>query len=227
MGIIGICGEPRSGKTLLMTILLLRDYQKGKKILTNYHTEFSEMINPIDLLDFKLTKVNIGLDELHTIIDSRSNSNTNRFFSYFSTQSGKRDIKIYYTAQILGSVDLRIRLLSSRIILAEDKGNRFKYSVVNRNGVVIRRFYMSKKKASQYYDLYNTEEIITPVELGGGNLDLVSVTNIYDNAPTKKAFVTSLRKDYPFIGYDIAQSVYDYFENDNVSEVKKLLSITA
>lgn len=225
MVIIGIFGEPRSGKTLLMTILLYRDYRNGRKILTNYNTTFSELIEPLTLLDFGVKKANIGLDEIHTFIDSRLNSDVNRYFSYFTTQSGKREIKIYYTAQIYSSVDKRMRALTSKAILAEDKGGYFKYTTIDRAGKVSGRRKMAKSKAEKYYPLYNTEEIIYPLELGGGNINFDDIQAVYNASPTKKAFTVTMKQDYPFITGDLISGCYDYLKAEDYRQVRKLLNI--
>lgn len=225
MVIYAIYGEPRSGKTLLAVILGYQDSVKGKKLYSNFYTAFSERININDLLNFKLSKCTLLLDEIHTLIDSRINTNASRYLSYFGFQSGKRSVKIIYTAQLLRTVDLRMRDICSRIIYANATQKRFNYIVFNRDGVIKRRFHITRDNASKYYKMYDTEEAIFPIELKGNDIGLDKIIDYYDNAPTKKAFIVSSKKEFPYIKYDTLSAIYDYLEQDNKLQVKKLLSI--
>ncbi len=61
---IGICGLKGSGKTAFATMLGYTAYKKGQKVLSNYRTSYSELINPVDYASFNndLNNVCIILD---------------------------------------------------------------------------------------------------------------------------------------------------------------------
>lgn len=119
MVVIGLVGEMRSGKTLLMSILLHDDFVRKKPILSNYHLNFEFENLEVNNLDLAIRDKNtdffnnksIGIDEIQVFMDSRgSGQKRNRMLSYFLTQSGKLDTTIYWTSQFLRQVDVRLRL---------------------------------------------------------------------------------------------------------------------
>lgn len=111
--VISITGFKRSGKTLLLTLLLYIDYLMGRKIYTNYPVNFPHEIIDIDKmidLDVELQNATIGITEMHTICDSRKHGRKqNLQMSYFVTQSGHRSVNLYYDTQFNNTVDKRIR----------------------------------------------------------------------------------------------------------------------
>lgn len=111
--VVGIKGLKASGKTLLLTWLLFREYLMGKKIYVNYAVFFPhEMIDVQKMvtLNIELQNAVIGIDELHMICDSRrSGKKQNILMTYFILQSRHRSVNFYYTTQFDGQVDKRIR----------------------------------------------------------------------------------------------------------------------
>ena len=111
--VIGIKGIKGSGKTLLLTWLLYKDYVLGKKIYTNFEVFFPHEIIDIQkmvTLNVDLQNAVIGIDELHMICDSRrSGKKQNILMTYFVLQSRHRSVNFYYTTQHDGQVDKRIR----------------------------------------------------------------------------------------------------------------------
>jgi len=111
--VVGIKGLKASGKTLLLTWLLFREYLMGKKIYVNYKVFFPhELINVQKMvtLNIELQNAVIGIDELHMICDSRrSGKKQNILMTYFILQSRHRSVNFYYTTQFDGQVDKRIR----------------------------------------------------------------------------------------------------------------------
>lgn len=84
--IIGVGGGLGSGKTQFIVILGKSDSDNEKRILSNFKTEFSEMINPLDLMlsNTRLDNSTILLTETHTFFDSRlSGTLANRLQGYF------------------------------------------------------------------------------------------------------------------------------------------------
>jgi len=116
-----VLGLMNSGKTLYMTHQLLKAWNKGKTIITNYALYF-----PKNKLGNKIYKINkdtltawalkgtplknvaIGLDEFWLWCDSRL-SIANTTTTYFFNQSSKDDQEIYMTSQHNGQLDSRLR----------------------------------------------------------------------------------------------------------------------
>lgn len=119
MVVVGLVGEMRSGKTLLMTLLLHDDNVRGKEVIANYHLNFNSEVLDVNALDESIRggdtdyfkDKSIGIDEIHVFMDSRgSGQKRNKMMSYFLTQSGKLDTTVYWTSQFLRQVDVRLRL---------------------------------------------------------------------------------------------------------------------
>lgn len=119
-------GNMNSGKTLAMTYYALKDYQKGRIIVTNYnlnipHYEINKdfltwlSINQPDLIGYS-----IFLDELWLWVDSRSPM-SNRLLTYTFLQSSKNDSCWYFSTQAENQIDLRIRDNSHIIVRCERK----------------------------------------------------------------------------------------------------------
>lgn len=119
MVVVGLVGEMRSGKTLMMTILLLDEYLSKKEVLSNYHLNFPHKIIDVNEMDRSIRDKKtdyfenkaLGIDEIHVFMDARgSGQKRNKMLSYFLTQSGKLDTTIYWTSQFMRQVDVRLRL---------------------------------------------------------------------------------------------------------------------
>jgi len=168
--IIEIMGDLGSGKTLFMTFLGHLLYKKGYPIMANYHLGF-----PYKPIDFKqvqeLTKCAILVDEMHVFMDSRrSLKKFNQEFSYFILQTRKRNIILIYTTQFHSSVDLRLRRIVDYIIMAEkqkDAQNNiwFKYIVFSGFSKVPKVLRIHEDRLKYLYKLYDTNQIIEPINL--------------------------------------------------------------
>jgi len=121
--IILILGAMNTGKTLVMSYLLFKDFMKGYDIITNYDVTFPHHKLNKDYLTllgkeqpmFKNTS--FGFDELWIWVDSRrSSKESNIYASYFLNQSSKDDSNIFITAQYIDQIDVRIRNNCHRII---------------------------------------------------------------------------------------------------------------
>ena len=176
--IIGIEGGLGSGKTILMTRYLVKDYLKGKKIYTNYHLKEIdyELIDMSRILDmhkngFNLNECSLGVDEITVFADCRrSGSVMNRLISYMILQSRKRNVDFYFTTQNLSMVDLRlVQYMDVQVICEKvrDKDGKVidgfsKYRVFDLRDVhnlTINRFVLD---ISKYYRFYDTREVILP-----------------------------------------------------------------
>lgn len=178
--LIGLEGGLGSGKTIMLVRYLKRDSEKGHKILTNFGTKNFKTgsLDVQELLVYskegiELNNITIGLDELTVFVDCRvSMSKANRIFSYFVLQSRKRNVNIYYTTQDMRMIDKRIVNHTPIVIYCEklyrnnvevDGYRKYKiYDFRNPRQPVVSRFIMNIKP---YYDYYDTNEVIKPLEL--------------------------------------------------------------
>lgn len=179
--IIGIEGGLGSGKTILMTRYLVKDFLKGHKIYTNYklkEIDF-ELLDLTTILDmhknsFNLANCSLGIDEITVFADCRkSGSVLNRLISYFILQSRKRNVDIYFTTQNLGMIDLRlVNYMDVQIIcekVKDSKGQEVKgyakyrvFDLRDIRNININRFVLD---ISKYYKFYDTNEVILPPTL--------------------------------------------------------------
>lgn len=185
--IIGIEGALGSGKTVQMIRYLYKDkFNLGNEVKTNFKTVFSKPLDILGILGItektkmkdiniktapNLNNVSIGIDEITVFMDCRrSQSKMNLLLSYFILQTRKRNVQLYYTTQDFGMIDTRLFAHTHIMIIAnfmyDENENEIQdwreYSVIdlrNKRNIQITRFNM---KISNYYDLYDTNEIILP-----------------------------------------------------------------
>jgi len=123
--VTGIFGYKGSGKTLLMIILLFIEKESGKRILVNmknlsFETELLKATDLISLSE-KLQGCTIGIDELHTLADSRkSHGKQNINIANFFLQSRHRGVNVIYTDQFQSQDEKRIRENTDIKIIAKD-----------------------------------------------------------------------------------------------------------
>lgn len=160
-----ICGTMGSGKTLLSTILAY--HSKYDCIVSNYHIKFEHKT----VLEFDIKKfINaeyenccLLLDEAYSYLESRiSGSDLNRLISYILFQSRKKNIDMYLTAQLISTLDLRFRNLCDFYIVATKNMNYFEYNILNVYSNQSKTIYINKSKCNNFFQLYDTNEIILP-----------------------------------------------------------------
>jgi RecA/RadA recombinase len=169
--VIGIFGYKGSGKTLMMIILLYIEHLAGKKVYVNMkNLNFpTEIIKPKDLI--KLSKAlqgcTIGIDELHTLADSRkSGKSQNINISNFFLQSRHRGVNVIYTDQYQGQDDKRIRentdiKIVARNLYIDSDGDgipdKFEYTIIDVRTEEIKTVVIYGKPI---FELYDDSEII-------------------------------------------------------------------
>lgn len=168
--IIAYTGKLGSGKTLSMTKQLYEDHKNDKsEIFTNYGLKFPhKLLDASFMKDFKslnLTHCSVGVDEFHVFMDSRSSARkSNRLISYFILQTRKRDTHLYYTTQFFNQVDKRLRNITDIIVECKSltvQGEKYIISTMTtREG----KRYRTSFKASDYFKLYDTNEVISGLE---------------------------------------------------------------
>ena len=162
--ILGFIGKMGSGKTLSMTKYAKEYFDQGCKIYSNYNLNFKHEkidIKKLLTMDDDLQNAVILLDEIHIFIDSReSMRKKNRLISYFITQSRKRNLILMFTTQQMHQIDKRLRTNCNYFIMCSKK--QVGSEAYIRNMIVSEddKRRVTFVKASDYYDLYNTKQII-------------------------------------------------------------------
>jgi hypothetical protein len=247
MSIESFNGGLGSGKTFRMTLRLKEEMENGVNIMANYnlHEPFKyEKINPMDLVnglfDDSLDNTAIGLTEAYTFLDSRfSGSEASRYISYFILQTRKRKIKIFYDAQMIDSVEYRLRGVTNRIYecqkLIKDK-TKDKEAIDNIIGFI---FHISDDDGDDYYEvmdievaktyfdmnLYDTHDVLLPTYLAPIT-DIKEILKIYDRSGgNRESFLSIIRTENPYITYDKARAIFSLLGNNKVDEVKKIMRL--
>lgn len=132
--IVGFIGNRGSGKTASMTRFLYAKYRQGYKIYSNYTLNFPhEKYTLKDIEGYahsnkKFENSIFAVDEIHVYLDSRvSGRKINRVFSYFVTQTRKKDIDLYYTTQFPRQVDIRMKIHTDMCVTCRSKSLVWKY----------------------------------------------------------------------------------------------------
>jgi len=166
MVLFGIVGELGAGKTLTLTYLGWKHwFTRRQKIYANYHLYKIPYIY-VDGFD-KFAQMRNGfvcMDELWLLADARTSRATkNRIVANILAKSRKRSLTIAFTAQVISSIDSRIRKIVDFIsypIMSpnEDfvKALIFRGSKAN-NGSFMKQIYF---KTELFMTMYRTEEEI-------------------------------------------------------------------
>lgn len=188
--ILGTLGQPRSGKTLLMTYWLKLFFDAGYEIVSNYPLNFKYWPFDIDVIDklindesflkkwgsfrgyYGAKRMVIAIDEISVIMESRqAMRKENILLSYLLMQSGKQDVNVIWSAQLPHSVDKRLRDLTEFITFAEKQKDSekkiigFKYSMLDMFNVTKKTFFLREEQAQKIYKLYDTTAPIYRVAL--------------------------------------------------------------
>jgi hypothetical protein len=177
--IIGIQGGLGSGKTILMTRYLYKDWKKAKEIFASYGLKEIKF-TPIDMSkilemhanEFNMRDCTIGIDEITVFADCRrSGSKMNRLISYFILQSRKRNVDIYFTTQNLAMIDFRlIDYMDFQIEckkVKDTKGHEVEgyaqytvFDLRDMQDIKVKQFMLDIRP---YYRYYDTNEVVLPL----------------------------------------------------------------
>lgn len=103
-----------NGKTLSMVYYLYQDYKRGRRVITNFYTTFSEQKPLLDIttgvLDTDLQDVSLGFTEIQTVLNSLgTKSNIITFIDEMVSQTRKRNVSIMWDTQRWMNVHIRLR----------------------------------------------------------------------------------------------------------------------
>lgn len=167
MTIIGIVGSMGSGKTLIATALAHHYMKGGATVYANYKLNFDSKalrLSDIQDCDYDFHHALLIIDEIHLFLDSRtSGTKKNRIFSYFITQSRKRNLIFFYTTQNAHQVDKRLRSNTDYIIKCENMTPGAKENVIIKWTITDMNTNISKTfaiKADPFFKLYDTHQVI-------------------------------------------------------------------
>jgi len=173
--LIAVLGGLGSGKTLLLTWIGLTSVEHSE-VYANFHIAHPKIhyLTPLEFVKLALsTQKNknyiVLLDEVYGWLDSRcSATKTNRLLDIIGLQSRKRNMDIFYTAQIGSSVDLRYREITDVVVKCLKIPNYGFLYVINKQtwkGVKTRKFFMPMSTASKIWKYYDTSEVVKPIGL--------------------------------------------------------------
>ena len=176
-------GLPRSTKSLRMVMeAILEHFGEGRELIANFH--FKKVpyryVRVDDLIDWITETVDdreytLCIDEIQNEADGRDFASwSNKDFSKFCAQCGKRNIRIKYASQFGGGAELRLRQITDRIIFCtalRDITDRNQFT--NLIGGVyevwdkFRRkplalYPLDREVLSYFWKFYNTRELILP-----------------------------------------------------------------
>jgi hypothetical protein len=169
--IIGLIGRMGTGKTLSLVRYAWLYYKQGFKIYSNITLNFPHVkIGLQDLINYAntntyLDKSVVLLDEAHiSLLDSRNSMSVrNRVLTHLIVLSRKMGFILFYTTQMYHQVDKRLR--SNTDVLIKCSTKKYKNENYTHNLIMLMmEFGMKIKtdifKSSQYYNMYNTRELV-------------------------------------------------------------------
>jgi len=159
-------GNLGSGKTLGATIfayyLYFRSGEK-MKLRANYYLAGAKKIRDLQDL-YRITNSIIVLDEIHTIIDSRTWKYNKKILD-FILQFRKYNNYLIFTTQHIKQVDVRLRNITQHLFLCERKKDFFKYTLIDTLYKTVLKIYkVPFEKAKIFFPLYSTFEEIKPLK---------------------------------------------------------------
>jgi len=207
--IIAFVGLLGSGKTLGMVTFAKEDHDlKGRKIMANFKITFGEPVNPIELIGFEIEDCDLLLDEAYTLLDSRFNSQASRYLTYFLKQTRKRTVDVFYTTQRFMDVDVRLRQITNRVVLCvKYEGQGFLY-IVTEGGAEINRAWMSWEDAEKVFPLYDTTEVIMPMNIRDDLTSMDHLKELLSACSNMQTFVTLVRSENPYITVETIKGIY-------------------
>lgn len=179
--IVGIEGFMGDGKTIYMVRNALIDYLNNRKLFLNFkmngieysHLLVSDFLNTENASKYK--NASLFIDEITLFMDCRRSSRKeNVAISTLLRQSRKRSICIYYSAQNLDELDLRlirytsIFVIAERVYRADEKGIMKELEDYRQYTIIDTRQRQENRTTillniSPYYKYYDTDEIIASI----------------------------------------------------------------
>ena len=166
-------GSQGSGKTLFQVKNLFDEIEKNPdrtvysnlKSLTCKHIyfNFKDFVKLVSNMDDEINNSIILVDEMHLYFDSLDfMKKDSRIAQVFFSQLRKRDILVLGTTQYLMNLDIRIRRQAFNVFdMYHIYKSLFQVTVNDIDGYVYSEKNRFKIDLADYYDKYDTKEIIT------------------------------------------------------------------
>jgi len=167
--LVGIMGSMGTGKTLTMVMLMQYLHMSAKaKLGGNFSLIGAQRINRSSQL-WQFDDGVFGFDEMWISMDSRaSSSKVNRFISQWVNQSRKKKLVFFYTTQHIRQLDVRVRNATDILIVLEKNHETFILTFVDfQYRKILRRIKIDERFLRPFYAMYDTYEIIMPLEIDG------------------------------------------------------------
>lgn len=119
-------------------------------------------------------------------------------------------------------MDKRLRYIADYTVYCENikKKKVFKY-IIFETDIPKKVLYLPYRKAKEYWKLYNSFEIVSPIL--SQQLPLEEALAVFKDAPNKRSFAVMLRNDYPYLTFDTCTTIYSLIKAKKIERVKKLL----
>jgi hypothetical protein len=156
MTLTTLFGDVGSGKTLLAVILALFD---DRPVYANFWIDSPRYIalEPEMLATLGDEPCLVIIDEAYVWLESRTSTReVNRYMSYILFQSRKRQITFILTAQLLSSLDVRFRSMTSVYVYCQRTKMGFNYTMIFPGHKHRKRYRMAYIGASRFFEKYKT-----------------------------------------------------------------------
>jgi len=220
IGIFGRNNELGEGKTLLLTYLALKNKEEfpERKIYADYTLPFAEPINHVSQfteIGEKYKDNSIYLDDAIPFFDSRQ-SGANVRETWILTQCRKYGIDLYYTGQLKGAIDGRLRLISNEIIETEKtQFPNFRLYSYDKNINKIREP-IDITYGNEVLSIYKTLEIVKR------EIKIIELKKYFETYNKKVSFRVITKAIYSF-KYSIADTVFECLKHNDIKSIKKIL----
>ena len=216
MGIFGRNNELGEGKTILLSYLAHEFHKQlpEKDVYADYNLPFLKG-QIYHLNDFvKCIDCGIFLDDVIPIFDSRQ-SGANVLETWVLNTCRKNKISLFFTAQLKGAIDGRLRKISNFIIETEKKKfPRFKIWIWTKNFLRIAKFEIEYSKYIQ--DIYDTYEIVKR------EIRLKDLRSLFKKFSNRKGFRQITKAKYNFKG-DFSDTVFTLLLVEDIDSIKEIL----
>ena len=217
IGIFGRNNELGEGKTLLLSYMAYEFHKQipDKPIHADYNLPFVKTkIHHMN--DFvKCYDCAIFLDDVIPIFDSRKSA-SNIGETWILNTCRKYKINLFYTAQLKGAIDGRLRKISNFIFETEKKNfPRFEVWAYTKNLTEIDNFEIEYSRNIQ--NIYDTYEVVKR------EIRLDDLNNLVSKFNTRIGFRQITKAKYNFSG-QFSDTVYTLLQVDDIESIKELLT---
>jgi hypothetical protein len=117
-------------------------------------------------------------------------------------------------------IDVKLRQITDQIyICTKYEGKGFAYHIIE-GGVLIGTKWLSMESAEEIFPLYNTKEVIMPVELNL-TVSLEHLKTIFSECPNMGSFTALVRHENPYITKENTEAIYSLLKSgkDGLAEM--------